>query len=816
MSSSWRFEFPHRGNRTAAQGKALLRALARRRLPGAVWQLPKKGFTAPIGDWIGGLNAPMFRDEVLQPNAAIASALHTGELARRFEAHQAGHRDHSYTLWAVWVLERWLQKEKADSRSRRVGSECRSIRSCMFMRLWADVREMVLEQFEYRELLYQMTLRDLLLRYKQTVMGFGWAVFMPLVNTAVFSVIFTRVATLETPVPYPVFAFCGLWVWNFFAATLRFSVTSLSSNPALVSKVYFPREIFPFSAVIVGLVDFAVGSLVLVALMLWYQVPFGMHLFWLPVVIAVHVSFTAAVALILSMANLFYRDIKYLFEIVITVWMFATSVVYPVDRIGGKLGSVLRLNPMTPIVDAYRAVFLFDTAPPALFGATAVASVARLALRLARVPPLGIRVRRECLTWHPRYVFDNVSKKFRRGERHDSLRDLVPSLVRRALRERRPDALDTEEFWALRNVSFEVAPGEALGIIGANGAGKSTTLKVLTKILKPTIGRCAVTGRIGALIEVAAGFHPDLTGRENVFLQGAIMGMKRLEIAERFDEIVDFAGVADFIDTPVKRYSSGMNARLGFSIAAHLRPDVLIIDEVLSVGDMAFQQKCFERMLAYKRRGIAIVLVSHNLQAVASLCDRAVLLAGHVVSAGPTADVLGVYVQASQVTATGATGPIEVLSVSIASGDDKEGAHLDVVSGTHMRLRIVARSQQPLDDVTFGLVVHRSSDQLLVYDGNVHRQEIGDSSDFSGDFSLDLWFRASLVRGHYYVSWHIYSNPTQCYILPKRQVATLTVHEDRSQSGVADLEMSATLNAQSAAMRQPKKKERILNSRVGT
>ena len=141
------------------------------------------------------------------------------------------------------------------------------------MQLWLDLKEMLAEQAQYRELLLQMTARDLLLRYKQTVMGFGWAVFMPLVNTAVFSVIFTRVAKLETPVPYPVFAFCGLWTWNFFASSLRFSVTSLTSNTNLVSKVYFPREIFPFSAVIVCLVDFAVGSLVLVALMLWYRIP---------------------------------------------------------------------------------------------------------------------------------------------------------------------------------------------------------------------------------------------------------------------------------------------------------------------------------------------------------------------------------------------------------------------------------------------------------------------------------------------------------------------------------------------------------------
>jgi ABC-type polysaccharide/polyol phosphate export permease len=248
----------------------------------------------------------------------------------------------------------------------------------MFRQLAADWREIIREQIDYRELLARMTARDLLIRYKQTVMGFGWAVFMPLVNTTVFSVIFMRVAAIQTPVAYPVFAFCGLWVWNFFASALRFSVTSLTSNSNLVSKVYFPREIFPFSAVIVCLVDFAVGSIVLVGLMIYYQIPVGFALLWLPVVVLVHIIFTAAVALLLSMANLFYRDVKYLFEVVVTVWMFATPVVYPLDAIGGTLGVVLRLNPMAPIVEAYRSVLLLRTPPGPEFTIAAILSVVAL------------------------------------------------------------------------------------------------------------------------------------------------------------------------------------------------------------------------------------------------------------------------------------------------------------------------------------------------------------------------------------------------------------------------------------------------------
>jgi lipopolysaccharide transport system permease protein len=242
--------------------------------------------------------------------------------------------------------------------------------------LLADCREMLTEQLQYRELLYEMTRRDLLIRYKQTIMGFGWAVFMPLVNTAVFSVIFTRVAPIDTPVPYPLFAYCGLLAWNFTASTLRASVTSLTSNAGLVTKVYFPREIFPFSTMLVALVDLVVGSSVLIVLMAWFRVAPSGYIVLLPLVVAVHVVFTAAVALFVAMANLFFRDVKYIFEVVITLWMFATSVLYPVRTMTGKLGTLLRLNPMTTIIDAYRDV-IFSSRPPdwASLGAAALVSV---------------------------------------------------------------------------------------------------------------------------------------------------------------------------------------------------------------------------------------------------------------------------------------------------------------------------------------------------------------------------------------------------------------------------------------------------------
>ncbi len=198
--------------------------------------------------------------------------------------------------------------------------------------------------------------------------------------------------------------------------------------------------------------------------------------------------------------------------------------------------------------------------------------------------------------------------------------------------------------WALRNVSFEVAKGEVIGIIGHNGAGKSTILKILSRITSPTLGRAEIRGRISSLLEVGTGFHQELTGRENVYLNGTILGMKKRELDARFDRIVEFSGIGQYIDTPVKRYSSGMLVRLAFSVAAHLEPEILIVDEVLAVGDAAFQKKCLNKMQDVGSEGRTVLFVSHNMQAVTRLCNRAILLdAGRIVADGPSAEIVKAY-----------------------------------------------------------------------------------------------------------------------------------------------------------------------------
>ena len=389
----------------------------------------------------------------------------------------------------------------------------------------------------------------------------------------------------------------------------------------------------------------------------------------------------------------------------------------------------------------------------------------------------------------PVVVFDSVWKKFRRGERHDSLRDLIPAVVRSVMGRTRDDELQQREFWALEDVSFEVPAGEALGIIGPNGAGKSTTLKLLTRILRPTRGRCHVRGRVGALIEVAAGFHPDLTGRENIFLQGAIMGMRRTEIARKLDEIVEFAGVPDFIDTPVKRYSSGMNARLGFSIAAHLDPDVLIIDEVLSVGDSAFQDRCVKRMEEFKRQGVTIVFVSHNLQAVSALCDRAVLLQRAVRAAGATDDVLRAYVRNQTVAAPPASaGPVHIVGARL--NGDPDG----LAPGQPLELEIDCVVERPSRDLVFGVMVHRSTDRLLLYEGHFTNDELGMPQFDAGEaFTLYFDFAANLVRGQYFVECWVLHGPTHIYWSVLSPAALFSVAETRTTRGIVDLGLTARL-----------------------
>ncbi|HYV97644.1 MAG TPA: ABC transporter ATP-binding protein [Gemmatimonadaceae bacterium] len=382
---------------------------------------------------------------------------------------------------------------------------------------------------------------------------------------------------------------------------------------------------------------------------------------------------------------------------------------------------------------------------------------------------------------------DQVSKKFRKGQLHDSLRDLIPALIRNALRPRRPGGeLGDREFWALRDVTFETQRGEALGIIGRNGAGKSTMLKLLAGIMKPTSGVIHVGGRLSALIELGAGFHPDLTGRENVYLNGSILGMKREDIRRNFDAIVDFSGLTEFIDTPVKRYSSGMFARLGFAVAAHLEPEILVVDEVLSVGDYLFQRKSLDKMRDIARGGASVIFVSHNLPAVTELCSRCVLLeAGRVHAAGPTGEVVRDYINAFSIAAAQASETMPAyVSRFVMRG--AAGENVRFSSGETVRFDVEVTARQHVESfaVSIGMADER---QYVVFSTSTERLGAPAYTMDPGDrisvtFEMDL----HLAPGAYYlgIALHRY-NVQKDY--GQFAVGTLFIHADVDVRGVVNL-----------------------------
>ncbi len=307
-----------------------------------------------------------------------------------------------------------------------------------------------------------------------------------------------------------------------------------------------------------------------------------------------------------------------------------------------------------------------------------------------------------------------VSKKYRIRREVDTNASFIRKLL--SLRKRK------EDFWALKDISFSVQRAEALGIIGHNGAGKSTILKLLSRITTPSAGEIMINGRLSALIEVGSGFHPELTGRENIYLNGSILGMLRREITKKLDSIVEFAELRQFIDTPVKRYSSGMYVRLGFSIAAHLDPDILLLDEVLAVGDAAFQQKCIQRITELKKNGTTIVFISHDLRAVQKLCDRVILLkSGQIEADGDPQETIALYESSSrnlhaQARAAGvqeASREAVVTSLSFYNDEDQEC--LSFETGMPMKAVLKYEVYKPLVDVIFEVQFYSQEGRLCSF-----------------------------------------------------------------------------------------------------
>ena len=310
--------------------------------------------------------------------------------------------------------------------------------------------------------------------------------------------------------------------------------------------------------------------------------------------------------------------------------------------------------------------------------------------------------------------FDRVSKAYRLGSAHLNLRGAVAGLGNRLFG--RSQAEDDQTLWALHEVSFEVERGKALALVGPNGAGKTTTLKLLSRIARPTSGRIKVNGRLSAFIELGAGFHPDLSGRENIYLNGSILGLSKKEIDAKLDRIVAFSGLERFLDTPVKRYSSGMYVRLGFAVAVHVEPEVLLVDEVLAVGDMAFQRKCLDKIEEIRSKGTTIVFVSHNMRAVESLCDRAVWLdEGRIRSIGDTLSVVAAYTnEVNRAMTSGyskkyvgagrrGSGEAQFTTVRLLNGHGKETTAFEM--GDRLILEMGYQTQQRVLSPSFDIAI---------------------------------------------------------------------------------------------------------------
>lgn len=381
---------------------------------------------------------------------------------------------------------------------------------------------------------------------------------------------------------------------------------------------------------------------------------------------------------------------------------------------------------------------------------------------------------------------EHVYKKFRRGEVYNSLRDLVPALTGKMFRQAELSAGDKREFWALQDISFEVKQGEALAVIGNNGAGKSTILKILSRIMKPTKGNMVVNGRLSALIEVSAGFHQDLTGRENIYLNGTILGMSKPEIDRKLDQIIAFSGIEQFIDTPVKRYSSGMYARLGFSVAAHVDPGVLIVDEVLSVGDYVFQLQCLKRMKEVVAEGATVLFVSHNLKSVAEFCSRSLLLEqGRMISMGPTQEVVSAYLNRSRSEHENNSQrkPIVISRVTPRNSagecsrfESGETAFIDVeITATKRTARLSVSLY--FTDERFQVVFDTSSERLGY--GNF-------TLDAGETFRCTFELCMNVVSGLYHPSVLVYRYDTQAEFDHWAPAATIYVQSDEGVRGIAN------------------------------
>jgi len=388
---------------------------------------------------------------------------------------------------------------------------------------------------------------------------------------------------------------------------------------------------------------------------------------------------------------------------------------------------------------------------------------------------------------------ERVSKQYRLGQAgYRSLREDIVNIFKGRKE-------DSQCFYALREVSFELKRGETVGIIGPNGAGKSTILKLLAGVTIASSGTVMAEGKIGALIELSAGFHPELTGRENIYLYGSIIGMKKSYIDRRYDEIVEFSGLEKFIDTPVKRYSSGMYARLGFSVSAHLDPDILLVDEVLSVGDCAFQDKCINKMRGFRDANKTIVYVSHNLDSVRKLCGRAILLKeGQVAYDGDVEGAIGRYYVNFSETQTGVRGSPEAVGLVGKRMTDSSGKPCTVIdSGERASFELNLKTVRELRGVYFAIFVRHSSGMVVFDTSSYLLHGVKYNYACNQEIILKYDLLINLLKGTYTIGCNIHGStnggPPEC-VFYGNNIFAFTVKDNTSHQGIANLNAKCSID----------------------
>ena len=477
---------------------------------------------------------------------------------------------------------------------------------------WFDID--FIEIWRYRDLLTLFVWRDFTTFYKQTILGPLWFFLQPFLSTIVMTVIFNRVAKIPTDeIPPILFYMSGIIAWNYFSNCLVMTSGTFTSNAGLFSKVYFPRIIVPLSQVISGLAKFLVQFILFILFFIYYlfdgnsQINISYNsIFILPILIFQMALLGQGIGMIVSSLTTKYRDLKFLISFGSQLMMYASPIVYPLSIVPEQYKYIIIANPMTPIIEGFRQSLMGT-------GTFNLAMFSNSLLVTTFIFLFGLIIFNKIEKNFYRYGMKNIalnitnlSKNYKLGRiSTGTLSQDLASMWAKINGTDDPNSKvasndlkiseDAQRVWALKDINLEVQQGEILGIIGNNGAGKSTLLKILSRITSPTSGNIKIKGRIASLLEVGTGFHPELTGMENIYLNGAILGMSKYEIKEKVEDIIQFSGIEKYIETPVKRYSSGMRVRLGFSVAAFLNPEILLVDEVLAVGDIEFRKKSQEK-----------------------------------------------------------------------------------------------------------------------------------------------------------------------------------------------------------------------------